>query len=255
MSDRTAAGPGGRAAKRSEKGGDAMTNENKSLLLIGASRGLGLALAREYLGRGWRVVATIRSAENAALGELAKTSCGRLEIERVDINHPDQALALAARLGSRRFDMLFVNAGVANDARETVADVSTDEFVRLMVTNALSPMRVVEALQGLVAPNGAIAVMSSGQGSLTNNLNGNYEIYRTSKAALNMLMRSYAARHKDDPRTLLLLAPGWVRTDMGGPQARLAIEDSIPNLADTIAAQEGKAGLQYLDYLGRAVPW
>ena len=68
-------------------------------------------------------------------------------------------------------------------------------------------------------------------------------------------MRSYAARHADDGRTLLLLAPGWVRTDMGGPQARLSIEESIPNLVSTIEAQRGKTGLQYLDYRGQTVPW
>jgi NAD(P)-dependent dehydrogenase (short-subunit alcohol dehydrogenase family) len=230
-----------------------MPDVNKSLLLIGASRGLGLALAAEYLKRGWRIVATVRGAAKTALHELAATSGGRLEVEIVDINHPDQVAALRARLESRRFDMLFVNAGVG--IRETIADVSTDEFVRVMVTNALSPMRIVEALQDVALPTGAIAVMSSGQGSVANNLNGNYEVYRGSKAALNMFMRSYAARHKDDPRTLLLLAPGWVRTDLGGPQARLSVEESIPNLADAIAAQEGKAGLQYLDYLGRTVPW
>ncbi|MGA2486671.1 MAG: SDR family NAD(P)-dependent oxidoreductase [Roseiarcus sp.] len=230
-----------------------MPDLNKNLLLIGASRGLGLALAAEYLKRGWRIVATVRGAAKTALHELAATSGGRLEVEIVDINHPDQVAALRARLESRRFDMLFVNAGVG--IRETIADVSTDEFVRVMVTNALSPMRIVEALQDVALPTGAIAVMSSGQGSVANNLNGNYEVYRGSKAALNMFMRSYAARHKDDPRTLLLLAPGWVRTDLGGPQARLSVEESIPNLADAIAAQEGKAGLQYLDYLGRTVPW
>jgi NAD(P)-dependent dehydrogenase (short-subunit alcohol dehydrogenase family) len=232
-----------------------MLDPNKSLLLIGASRGLGLALAEEYLKRGWRIVATVRGAAKTALHELAETSGGRLEVEFVDINHPDQVRALRSRLGSRRFDMLFVNAGVTNDDRETIADVSTDEFVRVMVTNALSPMRVVEALQDVVLPAGAIAIMSSGQGSVANNLNGNHEVYRGSKAALNMFMRSFAARHKDDPRTLLLLAPGWVRTDMGGPQARLSVEESIPNLANAIAAQEGKPGLRYLDYLGRTVPW
>ncbi|MGD0475961.1 MAG: SDR family oxidoreductase, partial [Candidatus Velthaea sp.] len=91
--------------------------------------------------------------------------------------------------------------------------------------------------------------------SVTNNESGGYEVYRASKAALNTLMRSFAARHAGDNRTLLLLAPGWVRTDMGGPKARLGIDESIPSLVNTIEAQRGKTGLQYLDYRGQTVPW
>jgi NAD(P)-dependent dehydrogenase (short-subunit alcohol dehydrogenase family) len=227
----------------------------KRLLLFGASRGLGLALAEEYLRLGWRVVATARKGAGTALHALLDKADGRLGIEIVDIADPAQVAALRQRMGSQRFDLLFVNAGVKNDDGETVADVSTEEFVRVMVTNALSPMRVVEAFQDLVPPTGAIAIMSSGQGSVSNNETGGYEVYRASKAALNTLMRSFAARHLGDPRTLLLLAPGWVRTDMGGPKARLDIQDSIPNLVKVIEAQRGKSGLQYLDYLGRAVPW
>jgi len=228
-------------------------SSNKRLLLIGASRGLGFALAEEYLKRGWQVVATERVRTASNLSNLLGASDGRLEIKTVDINYPDQVATLRARLASRKFDMLFVNAGIG--IREMIADVSTDEFTRMMVTNALSPMRIVESFQALVPPTGTIGIMSSGQGSITNNENGHYEIYRGSKTALNMFMRSFAARHADDPRTLLLMAPGWVRTDLGGPQARLSIEESIPNLANTMDAQAGKAGLQYLNYLGQTVPW
>ncbi|HET7929880.1 MAG TPA: SDR family NAD(P)-dependent oxidoreductase [Rhodanobacteraceae bacterium] len=227
----------------------------KKLLLIGASRGLGLALAKEYLKRGWDVVATERSDRPSRLHDLAQTHASRLEIERVDINHPDQIHALRARMEARRFDMLFVNAGVTTGNHESAAEVSTEEFVRVMVTNALSPVRVIEALQDVVHLDGTIGIMSSGRGSLTNNENGHEDVYRGSKAALNMFMRSFAARHAGIPRTLLLMAPGWVRTDMGGPDARLAIADSIPNLVDTMDAQFGNPGLRYLDYLGRPVPW
>ena len=229
------------------------TSSDKQLLLIGASRGLGFALAEEYLKRGWHVVATERDSTTSKLHDLLRAAQGRLEIATVDITYPDQVSALRARLASRQFDMLFVNPGIGT--RDMVAYISTDELVRMMVTNALSPMRVVESLQELVSPAGTIGIMSSGQGSITNNENGHYEIYRGSKTALNMFMRSFAARHAGDSRTLLLMAPGWVRTDMGGPEARLSIEESIPNLANTMEAQAGKAGLQYLDYLGRKVPW
>ncbi|HEX3826876.1 MAG TPA: SDR family NAD(P)-dependent oxidoreductase [Sporichthyaceae bacterium] len=230
-------------------------SNDATVLLVGASRGLGYALAAEYIERGSRVVATVRGSARTPLHELADTAGGRLEIEHVDINSPEQIQGLRERLVARRFDLLFVNAGVANDREETSAQVSTEEFTRLMVTNALSPMRVIQTLGELVDPDGTIAIMSSGLGSIANNSRGGWEIYRASKSALNQLMRSYAARHHDEKRTLLVMAPGWVKTEMGGPDASLTIEESIPNLVTTIDAQRGRPGLQYLDYLGRTVPW
>jgi len=202
--------------------------ENATVLLVGASRGLGYAIAEEYIDRGCQVVATVRGPGRTALHDLQDTAGGRLESEHVDINAPEQIQTLRDRLGSRTFDLLFVNAGVTNGPEETTADVTTEEFTRLMVTNALSPMRVIETLGELVAPNGTIAIMSSGQGSIANNQRGGFKIYRASKSALNQLMRSDAARHHNDNRTLLLMAPGWVKTELGGPDARLTIKESIP---------------------------
>ena len=227
----------------------------KTALIIGASRGLGYALAAEYLARGWQVTATVRGSGQTGLHDLASSSAGLLAVETVDITVPEQVEALHDRLAKSTFDLLFINAGVTNGPEETVADVSTDTFIRLMVTNALSPMRVVEALRDLVTADGTIGVMSSGQGSITNNTRGGFEIYRASKSALNQLMRSYAARNADDPRTLLLIAPGWVQTDLGGSAAPLTISQSIPGVADTIEAQAATGGLQYLDYRGQTVRW
>lgn len=227
----------------------------RRVLLIGASRGLGLALADEWAGGGWHVTATVRAPSTTGLHDLADRNPGQIEIETVDITEPDQITALRSRLADVSFELLFVNAGVANPLDGTVAETSTDEFVRVMITNALSPLRVIETLDDLVEPTGTIGVMSSGQGSVANNERGGHEVYRGSKAALNTFVRSYAARHRDEQRTLILMAPGWVKTDLGGPNARLSISDSIPNVVKTMDALRGKPGLHYVDYLGRTVPW
>lgn len=227
----------------------------KRALIIGASRGLGLALVREYLKRQWRVVATARASSGTRLHELVPQSGGRLEVALLDINHWPQLTLLSQRLAPD-FDLLFVNAGVTSQPPvATAGEVTKDEFARVMVTNALSPMRLVELLCGLVSPTGTIAVMSSGLGSVANNENGTWEIYGSSKAALNQLMRSFAARHRADRRTLLLIAPGWNRTDMGGPEAPLSAEDTIPKVVDTILSRAGQPGLAYLDYKGESVRW
>jgi NAD(P)-dependent dehydrogenase (short-subunit alcohol dehydrogenase family) len=230
-------------------------NPTPTALIVGASRGLGLALAEEYLKRGWQVIATVRGTRRTALHDVAARARGRLEVATVDIDDGEQVAALHHRLRDRRLDLLFVNAGIAIDPDQSIHEVSTEAFVRMMVTNALSPMRVIESLQTLVPPNGTIAAMSSELGSVSDNLDGGWEVYRASKAALNTLMRSFAARHAGDPRSLLLVAPGWVRTDMGGPAAVLSIEESIPRVVDTVSAQAGIAGLQYLDYQGHTVAW
>jgi NAD(P)-dependent dehydrogenase (short-subunit alcohol dehydrogenase family) len=228
----------------------------KHLLLVGASRGLGLAMAAEFLKRGWNVVGTVRDSARTELRDLAGQHPGGIEIESLDVTEPNQITALHDRLLGRSFDILFHNAGIANaNPRESASAVSTEEFVRVLVTNALSPKRVIDRLQDLVPADGLIGVMSSGQGSITNNERAGNDVYRASKAALSQLMRSYAARHAGGPRTLVLMAPGWIRTALGGPDAPFGVEESIPKIFDVLPAQQGKPGLQFLDREGRTVPW
>ncbi len=229
---------------------------DKHVLLVGASRGLGLAMAAEFQKKGWNVVGTVRGGGRTELHDLADEHPGCIQIESLDITQPDQIVALHDRLSGRRFDILFHNAGIAGaNPRQSVAEMSTEEFVRVMVTNALSPMRVVEGLQDLVPADGLIGIMSSGQGSIGNNERGGAEVYRGSKAALNQFMRCYAARHAGEPRALVLIAPGWIRTALGGPNATFSIEEAIPKVVDVLLSQQGKPGLQFLDREGRTVPW
>lgn len=204
-----------------------MTASHPTALVLGASRTLGLALVAELLGRGWRTIGTVRGDERTALHELADHADGRLQVEVVDLTDREQLSALRQRLNGRELDLLFVNGAITR-GNVPAADVPTETFAEVMITNALGPMLAIDALEDLVTPCGTIAVMSSRQGSVSSNTTGGQDVYRASKSALNQLMRCYAARTADDARTLLLVNPGHVQTDLGGPNAPLTVEQSIP---------------------------
>jgi NAD(P)-dependent dehydrogenase (short-subunit alcohol dehydrogenase family) len=231
------------------------TDHHRAILIIGISRGIGRGLAAEYLRRGWFVIGTVRSPTAVpGLDALAAGTAGRLRVEQLDMARPLEIATLRERLAGERLDILLVNAGIS-DGNVPVAEIDEATFNKVMSTNALAPLKVVESLQDLVVEQGTIAVMSSRQGSISLNDRGSYEVYRASKSALNQLMRSYAARHSGEARTLLLIAPGWVQTELGGPGAPQTVEQAVPGIIDTIDTHRAAGGLRFLNPQNEVVPW
>jgi NAD(P)-dependent dehydrogenase (short-subunit alcohol dehydrogenase family) len=223
-----------------------------TVLLLGASRGLGLGLAREYLSRGWRVIATARdNAKN--LEALAGETKGDLRIERVDIADGDGVAELRAALNDEKLDLLFVVAGISGSVPAPLHEVSPDEVARVWLTNAYYPIVAAEAFVDLLKPMATIAFMSSRLGSIELNDYGSWETYRISKAALNMGARSFFHRHAD--HAVLSVSPGWVKTDMGGSSATFDVATSCRNVANAIGEHAAKPGHRYVNYDGEELPW
>lgn len=237
--------------KNTEKNSGAPT-----VLIAGASRGLGLGLVNEYLNRGWRVIATVRPGRSTAVFDPFKSQFGdRIQIDYVDINLPDTVAALKKNLQPDSLDLLFINAGVSRGPKENISEITTEDFMDMMVTNALSPMRAITALLPAVKPGGTVGVMSSNLGSIANNVVGGWETYRASKASLNTLMRSFIVRQADEGRTYMCISPGWVKTDMGGEDAPLDVETSVAGIASTITARTGTGGVHYVNYENEPIQW
>ncbi len=221
-----------------------------STLIIGASRGLGLGLVRQFLARGRRVIATVRDASRPGpVAELA--GADRLRVESADVAIAESLMALRRRLEGETLDILMVNAGIGVTGREDFAEA----FLACMRVNALGAMDAVKTLFDLVGEDGAVGVMSSQLGSIANNSSGGYEPYRASKAALNQSLRSFAAEHAQAKVSFTCLHPGWVQTDMGGPQAPLDVETSTRGVADVLERRLGQRGDAFLDYSGQTLPW
>ena len=228
------------------------SRSQQTALLIGASRGLGLGLAREYLSRGWRVIATARS--NASkLETLAKDAGDNLRIERVDIADTDGVAELRETLADEKLGLLFLVAGISGSVPKPLHEVPPDEVARVFLVNAYYPLAAADALADLLRPKSVVAFMSSGLGSIADNDYGSWETYRLSKAALNMGTRNFFHRHAG--HAVLSIAPGWVRTDMGGPSATFDVATSCRNVANAIEKHGRKPGHRYVNYDGAELPW
>ncbi len=226
--------------------------EDRRALVVGASRGLGLGLAAELQRRGWQVVGTVRDDPGE---RRLQASGGDIRIERLDINDDAGIAALRRRLDGLAFDLVFVVAGIAPE-RDDAARASREEAADVFLTNAVAPLRVAQAFLDRVRDGpGIVAFMSSGLGSVAAKTDSYGALYSASKAALNSLSRSFAAALGRRRVTVLAVAPGWVKTDMGGAGAPLSVEESVRGIVDVIESRAGSLRHGFVDHRGRAVPW
>jgi NAD(P)-dependent dehydrogenase (short-subunit alcohol dehydrogenase family) len=227
-------------------------------LITGANRGLGFEFARQYLADGWNVYAACRDPNSAAeLRRLADSSDHKLQILALDVTELASVKAAAAELDGKAIDLLVNNAGVMGAKGQTIGNIDYEAWAKVLDANTMGPMRVSEAFIDHVARSDRklIVTVTSGMGSLADNTSGDSIAYRSSKAAVNMVMRSLAIDLAPRGITCVVVNPGWVRTDMGGAHATLAPAESVRALRQLIEtlgpAQSGK----FFNYDGREYVW
>lgn len=222
-----------------------------TVLITGANRGLGLEFARQYAADGWQVIGTARRPDSAddlnALG---------VKVLQLDVADAASVEALAATLEGHSIDLLINNAGIFPRV-STLAEVDFDDVERTYAVNTVGPMRVTRALLPNLRLGSTRQVVSitSGLGSIENNTNGRFYGYRESKAALNMFNRSLSVELKDDGFTCVVMSPGWVQTDMGGPNANLKPEESITGMKKVIDSLTPEDTGTYRNWDGGTIPW
>jgi NAD(P)-dependent dehydrogenase (short-subunit alcohol dehydrogenase family) len=229
-----------------------------STLITGANRGIGLEFARQYLADGWQVYAACRDPDSASeLRRLADDRDDKLQILALDVTDPASVQAAAVKLDGQAIDLLVNNAGIGGPRGQTIGHIDYEAWMKVLEVNTMGPMRVSEAFVDHVARSERklIVILTSGMGSLADNTSGGSFAYRSSKAAVNMVMRSLSIDLAPRGITCVVVNPGWVQTDMGGSHATLTTVKSVTmlrSLIDTLGpAQSGK----FFNYDGREYAW
>lgn len=225
-----------------------------TVLVTGANRGLGLEFVRQYAGDGWRVLAACRDPASAAALKRIK---GDVAIHRLDVTKEKQVAALARKLEGEPIDVLINNAGINPTYGDGPGNMDYDAWEETLRVNTIAPFRVTEALLPNVRASKRKLVVSitSGLGSIAGNTDGGIYAYRSSKAALNMVMRSLAADLRAEGVTVVVFSPGWVRTDMGGRSAPVGVKESIAEMRTVIARIKRSDSGRFFNYEGNQFPW
>ena len=233
-----------------------MTNKRPSVVVTGANRGIGLELVSQYLADGWQVYGCCRRPESATqLAGLASNSA--LSIHQLDVGNPDSVEKLALALSEQSIDLLINNAGIYGGERQSFGDIDYAQWAQVLEVNTLGPYRVSTALANQVGSSGRrlMVNVSSAMGSIERYTTGGHYIYRSSKAALNMVTVNLAHDLRSRGITVLSVHPGWVRTDMGGSSADISTKTSAAGLRQLISNATIEDSGRFFSWDGSALPW
>ncbi len=229
-----------------------------TVLVTGANRGLGLEFARQYAADGWQVIAACRDPDSAReLRKLADGSGGRIRILAMNVADAASVRTAAAALAGEAIDLLLNNAGVGGPPGQKLGSLDYPAWLKVLDVNALGPMRVVEALLDNVAQSERrlVVTITSAMGSIADNRSGGSYAYRSSKAAVNMVMKSLALDLAPRGISCVVMHPGWVRTDMGGAGGKLSPPESVAAVRKVIAGLGPQDSGTFLNYDGQPYPW
>jgi NAD(P)-dependent dehydrogenase (short-subunit alcohol dehydrogenase family) len=225
-------------------------------LITGANRGIGLALVKAYAGRRDKVFATIRrTSDRTALDAFVETQRKWVEVIEMDVNDPAEIGKARRRLEAEPIDVLVNNAGTGGPDRQSATDMDYDGLSEALAVNSIAPLRIANAfLPNVKAAKGKIIALSSQMGSMQSAASDSLA-YRVSKAALNRLMRGLASELKPQGIPVLIVHPGWVKTEMGGEGATLSPEESAAQLLKLIDKLDISSTGRFLAWNGKELAW
>ena len=232
--------------------------ESRTVLVTGANRGLGLEFARQYAEDGWRVFAACRAPDSAReLKALESRHADRLSVLALDVTDGAAAKVAAGRLRNEAIDLLLNNAGVGSPPGQKIGSFDYAAWLRVLDANVLGPARMVESFVESVAKSRdkRIVTVTSLMGSIADNSSGGSYAYRTSKAAVNAAMKSFAIDLAPRGITCAVVHPGWVRTDMGGAGGKLSAAESVGALRSLIDSLKREDSGKFFNYDGKPLPW
>ncbi len=228
-----------------------------TILITGANRGIGLKLTEQFAEDGWQVLACCRAPAQAEQLQALTERNSTIEIYTLDVTNYQQMSSLAEKLANRPIDILLSNAGIYGSRGAVFGGIDAEEWRQVLEVNTIAPMMLVQSFVDQVAASQQklVAVISSKVGSIADNSSGGSYIYRSSKTAVNQVVKSLSIDLVGRGISVVSLHPGWVKTDMGGPNAEISTDESVSGLKSILQSAGRQQSGQFIEFNGNSIPW